>query len=189
MGVPSAQSSSHLPSVSIISLTLSNGVNPVKRLDEVGVSEHLMLQKESLVVRCWSPLKLHYFSSSWPMEMSTTPRCPLLEIAAVCSYITGNSCQRQSQRLALRVRDWTPVKVVVFVLRTCSTLVEASWSQWTRGSRGIAGCLGIWWQCGWPTLRFFLKLFFFPLISFVTLSEWVNHPACDDSAKQSWVHG
>lgn len=51
--------------------------------------------EETLVVYCWSPLKRHYYSSSWPLEMSTTPRCPLLETAAVCSYITGNSCQRQ----------------------------------------------------------------------------------------------
>ena len=96
-----------------------------------------MLKEETLVVHCWSLLKLHYFSSSWPLEMSTTPRCPLLEIAAVCSYITGNSCQRQSQCLALWVRVWTPVQVVLFVLRTCLVLVEASWSQWTGGSLGF----------------------------------------------------
>jgi len=35
--------------------------------------------------RCWSLLKWHYFSSPWPLAMSTTCRCPLLETAAVCS--------------------------------------------------------------------------------------------------------
>lgn len=104
-----------------------------------------MLEEETLVVQCWSLLKLHYFSSSWPLEMSTTPRCPLLEIAAVCSYITGNSCQRQSQCLALSVRVWTPVQVVLFVLRTCLVLVEASWSQWTGGSLGFTErCMCAW---------------------------------------------
>lgn len=90
--------------------------------------------EETLVVHCWSLLKLHYFSSSWPLEMSTTLRCPLLEIAAVCSYITGNSCQRQSQYIALLVPVWTPVQVVLFVLRTCLLLEETSSESmdWTK---------------------------------------------------------
>lgn len=93
--------------------------------------------EETLVVHCWSLLKLHYFSSSWPLEMSTTLRCPLLEIAAVCSYITGNSCQRQSQYIALLVPVWTPVQVVLFVLRSCLLLEETSQSQWSGQSSGF----------------------------------------------------
>lgn len=59
------------------------------------------LMAETLVVCCWSLLKLHYFSSPWPLEMSTTPRCPLLEDAAVCGYIAGNSCQAWTLCMAI----------------------------------------------------------------------------------------
>lgn len=58
-------------------------------------------------------IKAALFFFPWPLEMSTTPTCPLLEIAAVCSYITGNSCQKRSLyarlfsiRLGLLCRLW-----------------------------------------------------------------------------------
>lgn len=124
-----------------------------------------MLGERTLVVHCWSRLKLHYFSSSWPLEMSTTPRCPPLELAAVCSYITGNSCQRQSQNIILLVQVWTPVQVVLFVLRTCLVHEEASWSQWAGGSLGFTErCMCLWVSyiaCWIGHLRLYFTCFFY----------------------------
>lgn len=42
---------------------------------------------------------------------------------------------------------WTPVQVVLFVLRTCSVLAEAHWSKWTEGSLGFTERL----MCSWAS--------------------------------------
>lgn len=120
-------------------------------------------------------IKAALFFFLWPLEMSTTPRCPLLELAAVCSYITGNSCQRQSQYIILLVQVWTPVQVVLFVLRTCLVHEEASWSHWAAGSLGFTErCVCLWVShtaCWIGHLRLYFPCFFYVFYVDVFLDE------------------
>lgn len=84
--------------------------------------------------RCWSLLKWHYFSSPWPLAMSTTCWCPLLErqlcvVSEQEAAVRSGCCVRGARAIPGTVL----CRLAVFVCRTCVIWARTLCWQWTGG--------------------------------------------------------